>query len=256
MKKFLLQQNIWNEYSYIKFVQAFDNQAIPYEMVNVIPFTDKFDIQIDFIPVGCFGSNRFINLCREKGYPVFKSFDPIETFYGVDNWVNGEGYDTTWSEFSKTIDFSVPKFIKPYTEKFFTGKVIESAKDIERTQLTTSFIGDPSNEKIRVSNAVNIRSEIRFFIIQKKIISASYYKIGGQVKYKRVDPSDEVFRYLQMYLDLAGYIDDAFVLDLADISSADERPCWHFVELNNINSAGFYDCDAEALVRAFNIAAQ
>jgi hypothetical protein len=43
-----------------------------------------------------------------------------------------------------------------------------------------------------------------------------------------------------------GSIDDAFVLDLGLVGDT-----WRIVELNNVNSSGIYECDTDAIVRAF-----
>lgn len=44
-----------------------------------------------------------------------------------------------------------PCFIKPHTEKFFTGMVLEAPEDHGKVQLATSFIDDEDRELVRVS---------------------------------------------------------------------------------------------------------
>lgn len=250
--KWLLQKNIWNEYGYDRLLSSIEQANIPYDEVHLIPFTDTFDREIDYIPSSVFGSNRFINVCRDKGYPVFKSFNPIEDFYIKSDWINGDGFDIKWGELKKIKgqEFIQPRFIKPYTEKFFTGKVCHSLDDIEKTQLATSFIDNEDEELVRVSYALDISDEARLFIIGGAIISASLYKINKQNKQVRIDRSHPAWQQCENILS-SGFIDNAFVMDLGRIGKEYHCSSWKIVELNNINSAGLYETDTDAIVNAF-----
>ncbi len=244
---FLLQKNIWREYAYDRFLASLINYHINYKEVHVIPFTDTFDEEIDFVPDYCFGSGRFVNICRARGFPTFPSYSPIETHYYPNQfWVNGDGYDCYWKDLPDTIDH--PVFIKPYTEKFFTGTIIDNKDDLDKIQLATSFLKrDEGDELIRVSEIVDIKDEIRFFVINNNIISASYYKMNGRAKQQRIDAAHDGWLWLEKFLDYYDYIDEAFVIDLGLVK---EGWKWKIVELNNLNSAGFYECDTDAIVRS------
>jgi hypothetical protein len=251
--KWLFQKNIWNEYGYDRFLNSIRDAEVSHEEVHIIPFTDTFDREIDFVPKHVFGSNRFINVCRSKGFPVFKSFKPIEDFYLEIDWVNGAGKDITWGKLNAlpAETFVKPFFIKPYTEKFFTGKVCESGDDLQKIQLATSFIENEEDEMVRISYAVNIRDEVRFFIIGGEIISASLYRIKGINKQARIDETHIAWRRCKQLLRDYGVIDEAFVMDLGLVGEMNHSHYWKIVELNNINSAGLYETDTDAIVNAF-----
>lgn len=236
----LLQKNIWNEYGYTRLINSFIDIGANIQEVNVIPFTETFSEEIHIIPDYIFGSNRFTNICRNLGYPVFKTFDPIERFYPSELWLNSNGYDCKW----KDIKIDEPKFIKPYTEKFFTGRIVESQEDLSKVQLATSFISDENEEIVRVSDIVKIEKEIRWFIINGAPITSSFYKINGNVKHTNNDLFEESLSFVKNVLSY-GCIDDAFVLDCG--LANDE---WKIVELNNINSSGIYECNTDAIVTA------
>ena len=242
----LLQKNIWGEYGYDCFVQSLQDHGVEFEMVNLVPFTTEFEPDISFEPQHVFGSNRFVNVCRERGYSVFESFEPFEKFYDSEHWLNGEqGQDVRWGELINAEEIKFPLFVKPYTEKFFTGTIINSYSDFDKVQLATSFIKDEMREMVRVSPAVNIYDEVRFFIINRRIVSGSYYVMGKQKKQAMITADHEAWKTCERIL--AGkYIDVAFVMDLGAI--ADNQ--WKIVELNNINSAGFYKNDTNAIVSA------
>jgi hypothetical protein len=243
--KWLLQNNIWNEYGYHKFEESIISEGIDHEFVHLIPFTENFTKEIDFTPTHIFGSGRFVNVCRKLGYPTYKSFDPIETFYPKELWINGEGEDIKWGDLPN-YDYSIPKFVKPYTEKFFTGRLIESVKDLDKVQLASSFITNDEEELVRISDAVNIQHEVRFYVIGGKVITGSYYRVNGQVSHLACPCYEQPHIVCEEIVLEYGNIDEAFVMDLGKVG--DE---WKIVELNNLNSSGLYECDTNAIVRAF-----
>lgn len=248
--KWLFQSNIWQEYDYTRLLDSVENAGVQFSMVDVIPFTNDFVEPIDFVPDLIFGSNRFVDICRVKKYPTFKSFDPVEEFYPHWMWLNQVGSDMTLGEFA-SIGYTEPMFIKPYREKFFTGRVIENVEDIDKLQLATSFVDKPEDELIRVSVAKNIFREARFYIIDGVPITASVYKENGIGKQYVLPTESPAWGACKAILAARGPIDDAFVMDLGLISKKDSVENWKIVELNNINSSGLYKTDTDAIVKAF-----
>jgi len=246
MDKWLLQKNIWNEYAYDRFIQSIKDADIPFEEVEVIPFIEDFVNDINFIPKHVFGSGRFVNICRMKGYPTFNSFNPIEKFYPLNYWINGDGKNMTWGKFKNRFVVKSPVFVKPYTEKFFTGLVISDTLDKEKVQLATSFIDNADDELIRVSPCKNILQEVRFYVVYGRIVSGSIYKNKGIGEHLNVDINHGSWAACQNILSECGGIDDAFVMDMGLVDSA-----WKIVELNNVNSSSLYAIDTDAVVNAF-----
>jgi hypothetical protein len=253
MNKWLIQKNIWNEYGYDRFIQSMHDNDVDFEEVHVIPFTDTFDKEIDFKPTQIFGSGRFVNICRDRGFNTYKSFKPFEEFYVSINWVNGQGRDITWERLLKLkgTRFIRPIFVKPYTEKFFTGMVLNDESDLDKIQIATSFIADENKELVRISPAITIYNEVRLFIVGGEIITGSLYKTNGQNKQSRIDNNHPAWQQCKMILHLEGFIDAAFVIDMGQVELRGGRDSWRIVELNNINSSGLYECDTDAIVRAF-----
>lgn len=261
--KFLLQSNIWDEYGYTRFIDSVANAGIDYEIVNVIPFTHDlrnaegeikdFDEDVTHI----FGSGRFVNICRSLGYPTYESFEKVrfDLFTGK-FWINGKAATYKLKNLRKEEADMFPCFIKPHTEKFFTGLVIESKEDLDKIQYATSFIEDPEDEIIYVSRPQTIQQEIRFYIIDNKIISASAYKNGSQRKQFRIDATHDAWEACQsmlhfphperMYCAAPIPYRLPYVMDLGLVNNE-----WKIVELNNINSSGLYECDTDAIVNAF-----
>lgn len=246
----LLQSNIWQEYAYDRFVSSLIAEGdVDLAMVDVIPFTEDFKTPVDFIPRHVFGSNRFVEICRSKGFPTFKSFAPYEEFYDNKHWLNSSGKDMCWGDL-KHITTSGPLFIKPYREKFFTGMVLETLSDLNKVQLATSFVENVDDELVRVSKAQTIYTEVRFYIINGQPITASVYKESGRGKQYELPDCSPAWNACRNILQ-EGAIDKAFVMDLGLTSKDDSYTNWKIVELNNINSSGLYKANTDALIKAF-----
>lgn len=239
----LYQANIWRESSYDRLMNSMqDSGRFTLMETHVIPFTETLDPEPVVEPQFVLGSNRFVNICRQRGYPVFQSFPPHPIFYDDHHWLN-RGRTMTWGELKKA-SFDEPIFAKPYTEKFFTGRVISSVADMEKVQLATSFIGDEDGECILVSAPVTLVQEARFFVIDGTIVTGSLYRDRGNVRYVRLGQESNSWQRLERILD-SRFVDEAFVIDLGLTEHG-----WKIVEMNNINSAGIYDCDTSAIASA------
>lgn len=254
--KILLQKNIWNEYGYDVFCQALVDADIECQLVGVIPFTDEFTEHIDFVPDLVFGSGRFVNICRSKNFPTFPSFGPIEpNLIPLHHWINGEGHSVKW----KDIKINSPKFIKPFTEKFFTGLLVESQEDLDKVQLATSFIENEDDELVWIADPKAIKIEVRFFVLYGEIVTGSIYKINGVGNHQALNYDHPAWKACQDILSDWEREDcslkicrpdtiDGFVIDLGLVDNE-----WKVVELNNLNSAGFYRCDTDAIVRRIKL---
>lgn len=251
--KYLLQTNIWDEYDYGRFKQSILDAGEELEEVDVVPFTSEMVPEPVSKPDYVFGSGRFVQLARDRGFPTFPSYKPIEDRYPKSDWINGDGYDVRWGDLKVT----EPVFVKPYREKFFTGRVVESQEDLGKVQLSTSFIEDENDEMVRVSKPVDILDEIRAFVIGGTIVTASYYKINRRPNHQAIvavpPPLEWLGRIIRAF---AGYHepDRAFVIDIGRTSEPRvwNPDGWGIVEMNNFNSAGLYKADTDAIVRALH----
>ena len=83
--------------------------------------------------------------------------------------------------------------------------------------------------------------------MQGEVITASGYKVGS---IKRYSPPEHVDARITRFARECAAIwspNDAFVLDVADTADGLE-----IIEINNLNSAGFYKADMQKLVFALN----
>lgn len=245
----LLQHNIWQEAGYDRFVESL-REYFHITEVHVIPFTSDFGIPLpeDYKPDLVFGSNRFVDICREKGYSVYRSFTPETSYSAPKINLNDDGKIYNFKKLRTVPSDGWPLFLKPLREKFFTGLVVNNVEDLDKIQLTTSLVKDPDEEFIFAFPPKKIGLEIRFFVICNIVITASVYKENGIPKQYQIDPSHEACLTLKKFMLMSDPIDFAYV---ADMGYTDKG--WKVIEFNNINSAGIYKCDTDALAKAFSV---
>jgi hypothetical protein len=103
------------------------------------------------------------------------------------------------------------------------------------------------DDEIVISEAKEIQAEYRFFVVDGKVITGSQYKLGDRVIYSNMVDED-VYDYAQKMVNMWSP-NRAFALD---ICRANDR--FYVLEINAINSAGFYHCDMGKLIHALETA--
>ena len=96
---------------------------------------------------------------------------------------------------------------------------------------------------IAVASAKKIYSEYRLFVVNKKIVTASLYKLGSDLT-TTTNIDERVFHFtnkmIRTWIPAA-----AFVMDIADTPDG-----LKVIEINNINSSGFYAADPQKIIIA------
>jgi len=254
---YIIQENIFKEPHYNLLIETMDKLNLSYDLVRIFPYVDKItklsDIPLDFDnvedlpdyvpPAGkifCFGAIKLARTASKNGwYPgsmMNENHDyRVYSQYYKDNLLN---YDSEIVTFSTPLTWEEDevKFIRPAQDtKSFTGKVYEQEdwEQLVETQLKNTTFLLNSDTAIQVSSPKNIQKEIRFWVINGKVITGSQYRIGNQTLYDTYY-EEEAEIYAQKMVDLY-QIADCFVIDVCLVE--DE---WKVVECNCINAAGFY----------------
>jgi hypothetical protein len=144
-------------------------------------------------------------------------------------------------------------FVRPAADsKHFSGRVFQA----DEFAAWQSSIGDPAaghgtsltpTTLIQLSLPVAIHAEYRFWVVAGQIVTRSLYKRGNQVLYSgNVD--ERLARYVQ---DRMGewMPHESFVIDVCDTAEGTR-----IVEINTLNSSGFYAADVQRLVLALEAA--
>lgn len=249
---YVIQENVFKEKHYDLLIEMMVKFNFEHEIVKYIPFIHQVDFKTTRKDVFCFGAVAMAQTALKFGWKPGSmlndnhDFDVYAPKYGLENMLNG---DSIIIKFTDPLPPEYDEFFARPTKdtKIFTGSVFTRKSWEDYTygcdkNDTAQIILAESD--ILISSTKNIQQEVRCWIIGGKVVSASRYKIGHKVIYQNYD--NETF-----YTDFAQKMVDkfepaeAFVLDIC--LSDDELK---IVEVNNINSSGFYHCNMEKLIMA------
>jgi len=281
----VVQNNLYNEEGYARFIEALERLDVDYLIVKPVPFTNKllpadFDsTKEDFesTPEPEIDSNQKIIVCgatslsriaKAKGWLPGTYLNNNFDFsiwrdgFGPENILNADAVVGTVK------DIKIPNydhyFLRPvHDTKAFTGMTL-SKYDLDDWLKQISIIEEEEfvplhkNTEIMISSVKQIYAEYRMFIVNRTVITGSVYKQGNQVRYDEyVEP--DVYRFTQQMVDMwqqkvdctlsmhpSAYVPaKAFVIDIAWTPDG-----LKVIEINNINSAGFYAADVQKIIMA------
>jgi hypothetical protein len=160
--------------------------------------------------------------------------------------LNGDGHVIN---FGDKVPFDDEYFFARPTldSKVFTGKVYSQKAWADYTNLCedNNLVKVISKDtQVLVSPAKHIQQEVRCWAVGGKIVTASSYKIGTRIVYTNYDNEYYFVDFAQKMIDKYQPA-EAFVIDIA---LADDK--LSVIEINNINSAGFYDCNINKLIES------
>ena len=271
----VVQENIYQERRYDDFLRALQVLKVEHQVVKVVPFANKLlpagavpknGLAIDELPepyvdtskdVIVFGSITLGKLALQRGWKpgVFlnENFDfrIWSERYGFENVLNGD------SVTGKVCNISVPEewkwvFLRPVLDdKAFAGTVLSKSdfdgwllknSDTEESEFTPLH----RNTSIAVAPAKNIQQEYRLFCVEGEVVTGSLYKQDGKELRKEFDEleSPEVSRFANSMIEKWRPA-VAFVIDIAVTIMGPK-----IIEINSINSAGFYEANPQQIVMA------
>lgn len=106
-----------------------------------------------------------------------------------------------------------------------------------------------ADDPIIIAPLTKIYTENRFFVIDGVIVTGSLYKRGSQVCYQNLDggvADPELMSFARAMVD-TWQPNRAYTLDIASTSEG-----YKVIEINAINSSGFYACDMAKYAFAIN----
>lgn len=265
----VLQSNIFKEINYINLISFLDKMEIPCQIVNY--FDGEIDPDINVGPdervmfIGTLGLHRVAQKKQWKpGSFLTQGFDAQWwTSFFEYKMLNNEPIYTKFKNipsFERYIreEWGGQCFARPTEDnKYFDGKVYTISdliifhNDIMNggSGFYTKLNGETS---ILLGEVKDIISEYRFFIVDKKIVTYSQYKLNGKL-YTSVLVDQEVIDFVNeeiLNFEIFGKVQTfparAFVVDVARLSDGSLK----IVEFNNFNSSGFYLCDPQKIVMA------
>lgn len=251
-------QEGFNDQGWLKLLETVERFGIPHSIHKVVPFEGRLipEPQIDHKNVICVGSYSMRHAAKEYGwYPGV--FDVGDTDFTIQKSHWGSEMLNFDSEIKKFRDIFLtqPTFIRPINDsKAFNGGVYQPEEWNDWVKKADSL----ADIDCQVSSVKEIWAEYRFFVVGEDIVTGSQYKRGGET-YFSADIDRHIWAYAlgvagsDFCLFPSGNFDGkpkwrpapAFTLDICETSDG-----MKIVEINTINSSGFYMADVPKLVFA------
>lgn len=264
---YIIQENVFKEHHYDLLYQALDRLGLPYTTVRVFPFVDKIvDLKIvesletfnvddlpEFDPqtsnVFVFGALKLARIAAERGWKPGSMMNENHDYevyskHYKDNLLN---YDSVIAKLGDQFMWGLDqeRFIRPTQDtKSFTGKVFNRREWREMVEYNLhNFRSEQFNENtpIQISKPKKIYKEIRFWVVNGRIITGSQYQLNGNFLLDdQIEP--EAIEFAQSMVDIY-QLAEAFVIDVCLTDNG-----WKIVECGCINCAGFYKSDLQKMV--------
>lgn len=251
----LIQSNIHKDPDFDRIYPILDELKIPFEKINLNSSITKIEISENRNDVFVYGSVKLAMLGKENPNWNFGSFHggnhlfEINSKFYKENLLN---YHTEVKELSAILDWQdkEQKFIKPYKfAKLFTGSIFTKIKWENFVENSLQNPNNPlldSKSLVQISIPRDIIKEARLWIVGGKVIEAVYYKILKDIPFEE-NVEKEGIEFAERMISIFN-VAEAFVMDicLTDIG-------WKIVEINCINSAGFFpNADVKKVFQALN----
>jgi ATP-grasp domain, R2K clade family 3 len=255
----VLQTNLFKESEWENLIHALYRLNVPYSIHKVVPFIGELipPAEPRHKNVICFGSYSMRHTAKAMGWTpgVYDLFD-INFLVQKEHWGKELlNHDAQVISFRDAI-LEHPTFIRPIDDsKYFAGRIFDPD---EWNTWRKSIVEDhhdygsglSPDTLVQLCAPKQIYAEYRFWIVDGKVVTWSQYKRGARVVYS-ADVDREVIRYASAVgcaNTLAArnplpWLPAAFVLDVCETPDG-----FKIVEINTINSAGFYACDVMTLV--------
>lgn len=262
----VLQTNLYNEEAFLSLLEQLDRQETPYSVVKIIPFVAEMEPDVNPEgPVFVCGATAMGKIAARKGwtpgYYYPPTMDVIMRGYG-EYMLNADAVIAPFEDLTRKWN----RFhLRPVNDgKAFAGTIFTWDEMVEwRTRVAALDADDNSMTTLTVRDHVvmsplkTIYSEFRFFVVRERVITGSMYKRGDRVHYSSdIDPVVRDFaemltgqqaRRRDEEPPVSFVPADAYCLDIALTPDGPK-----VIEINSINSAGFYACDMGKFVEAIN----
>ena len=252
----VIQSNMYAEENYEHLLAALDRFKLPYSVHKVVPFVGTLEPECN-PPAGSvivMGSTRLARVAQERGWkPGSFLNENFDYFVQRKHWgramLNYHSITYKFGSVQKMFWEDKPFFIRPMDDsKAFAGMVTDWPSYVEWRDKVAKLTpeDDPTltlDTKVIVGPVMEIYREYRLFVTDQRVVTASLYKIGSRPQSDAtVEPAILAFgEELAKKWSPA----EAYAMDIADTPRG-----LKVIEVNNINSAGWYKADMNKLVAA------
>jgi hypothetical protein len=265
MTHWVIQNNIFAEEGFESLMTVLNRFHLPYTLVKVIPFVGELEaVEGELPPDGAdavvMGSYTLSRVAKQRNWKPGAWLDNLDFEIQRNHWGDRMlNYDAVITTFDGVPFQPEPFFLRPvHDTKAFTGMMVdwgyyESWRDsLRRLPETADPVNDPlgvnlltKDTPVMVCSKKEIYSETRFWVVDSIPVTWSGYKTGTLKRYLSPDDVDTFLRGYAVGVSSVWSPNRAYVLDVANTSEGPK-----IVEVNNLNSAGWYKADLYRLVEA------
>lgn len=224
---------------------------LPYEEIQFYPNSTIFDVNTYRKDIFVYGSVKLAKVATQFDWKPGSYYGNNHEYekYSVGYGNNILNFGSIICAFNDKFDWNNGEslFIKPSRDaKVFTGKVFSKP---EWEDFVYNTLNNKENKRIKestliqVAKAHKIIKEARIWIVNKQVVTSSYYMFHGDVDYEE-NVSDEGLNFAKQMAETYD-VADAYVMDIGKTYEG-----WKIMEVNCINSAGFYKADVKNIVLA------
>lgn len=250
----ILQNNLFNEAAYQTLLDTLERMELPYSIHKVVPFVGELVPPPDELThwnVICMGSYSLRHAADaykwEPGVFDLEQEDfLVQKQHWGDHMLNADSRVAAF----KDVDFEQElMFLRPTQDsKVFAGRVFTKEEFYEWKRKVVVLEEDYGNSLtkdtlIQFCEPKVIYAEYRFWVVKGKIVTKSLYKRGNTVMYSS-DVDERFDEYVKARI-AEWQPHDAFCIDVCDTPDGIK-----IVEINTLNSCGFYAADIPKLVQA------
>ena len=250
----VIQDNIYSEENFENLLATLDQLSLPYSLHRCVPFVGTLEPEPappdDNVIV--MGSYTLARYGAQRGWEPGAFLDNLDFEIQREHWGDRMlNVDALVTRFGDVPPQPLPFFMRPVADtKAFTGEVTDWPSFVEwRERIAALRITDAPtvtlDTQIMICRKKAIYSETRTWVIDQRVVTASGYKVGTLKRYTSPEQVDQRITDFAAECAAIWSPNRAYVLDVADTADG-----LKIVEINNLNSAGWYRCDMQKLVMA------
>lgn len=252
----VIQENLYNEIGFRALIDALESQNILYSIHKIIPFSHE--IIPDINPSGkvmIMGAYTMNKIAKDRGWTpgsyLNNNFDyKLQCQKWSGHMLNEASYFSLFKDASIDEAFDDDYFfIRPVQDgKCFSGQVMSyiEFKDWQHGVVELGLDnGYPlhGDTEILIGPVKKIYTETRVWVVDNKVVTSSTYKVGKCLFYT-LEVDQDIIDFVEAR-NSEWRPDVAYVMDIARTPDG-----LKIIEVNNINSSGFYNGDVSKIVRA------
>ena len=249
---YVIQENVFKETHFDLLIDFMDKFKIEYEIIKFRPFVTNLKFKTKRKDVWCWGSVSMSKIAKKYDWVPGSMYNDNHDFevYGPKYGENMLNYDGVVMKLTDPLPERFDYFFARPTKdtKAFSGQLFERnawnewVENVIKEETISKKKILTHNTNVLIAPLKDIQQEVRCWVVGGKVITASRYKLGSRVLYQNYDHETYFIDFAQRMVDIYQPA-EAFVIDIC-LSNNELK----VVEINCINSSGYYHADMQKLM--------